>query len=323
MATFTKTEIQRAIERARKHLARTKEPRAPKREILPSERAATRLAEAWAKTSGLDLKALDALRRQHRKELDDILPKRAADAAKRWSKHIRATQDDVAARLENAHAAAPVGSFFPPGLLLLDTPIGLISTDDSVVQSRRIEAQRSFAKIRVDRRSAGIDQVSFLYLFRNDLSAPFLYDFLAVHSISGHASLWLDGNPSFSFSLDLGKVTLDVRVEVVPASLTTESFRPLEMTGAALNGPTYWENDTEEKTFSHGGFLTANGLILRPGESAVIVVSTVVNAGFGDGHLVVDLDQGDFGFRCPGVLVVPKRQLFQLNVPSGLILTPA
>lgn len=323
MAIYTKSEIRQAIDQARKHLARKQEPSAPVREPLPSERAAARLAEGWAKSSGLDLNALDSLRKQHRKELDSVIPKRAADAARRWSKHIRATQAEVAERLENAHAAAPAKSFFPPGLLLLDTPIGLISTDDSIIQSRRIEAQRSFAKILVDRRSGGTDQVSFVFLFRNDLSAPFLYDFLAVHSISGHANLWLDGNPSFTFSLDLGRVTADVRVEVLPASLTNDSTRVLDMSGAALNGPSYWENETKDQTFSHGGFLTANGLVLRPGETAVIVVSASVVSGIGDGHLVVNLDEGDFGFRCPGILVVPKRQLFQLNVPSGLILTPA
>ncbi|MBL9171996.1 MAG: hypothetical protein JNL10_00550 [Verrucomicrobiales bacterium] len=322
MALFTKAEIRRAIDQARKHLARKQEPRAPKREPLPSERAAARLAEGWATSSGLDLKALEALRKQHRKELDSAIPKRSADAARRWSKHIRATQAEIAERLENAHATAPAGNFFPPGLLLLDTPIGLISADDSLIQSRRIEAQRSFAKFRVDRRSSGIDQVSFLYLFRNDLSAPFLYNFLAVQSISGHANLWLDGNPSYPFSNDFGLVTLDVRVDVVPASLTTESSRVLNMSGVALNGPSYWENDTKDQTFSQGGFVTANGLVLRPGQTAVIVVSATVKSEIDDGHLVIDLDQGDFGFRSPGVLVVPKRQLFELNIPSGLILTP-
>jgi hypothetical protein len=322
MATFTKAEIKRAIDQARKHLARREEPRVPKRVTLPSERAAARLAEAWVKKSGLDLDALDALRKQHRKELDSVIPKRAAEAAKRWAKYIKATQAEVAAQLKNAHAAAPTDTLFPPGLLLLDTPIGLIASDNTLIQSQRIEAQKSVAKIRVDRRLGGFDQISFLFLFRNDLSAPFLYDFLAVHSISGHASLWLDGNPSVSFSLDNGSVTLDVRVEVVPASLTTESFRPLDMTGASLNGPTYWENDTEDKTFSHGGFLTAGGLVLSPGQSAVIVVSAVVKSLIGDGHLVVNLNDGDFGFRSPGVLVVPKKQLLQLNASPDLILTP-
>ena len=323
MALFTKSEIQQAIDQARKHLARKQEPRTPKREPLPSERAAARLAESWAKSSGLDLKALDVLRKQHRKELDGVIPKRAADAAKRWSKHIRATQAEVAERLKNAHAAAPAQSFFPPGLLLLDTPIGLVSSDDSLIQSQRIEPQRSVAKFRVDRRSDATDRVSFLFLFRNDLSAPFLYDFLAVQSISGHANLWLDGNNSFPFSMDFGRATIDVRAEVLPASLTTESVRVLEMSGVALNGPSYWENDTKDQTFSRGGFVTANGLVLRPGQTAVIVVSAVVKSEIDDGHLVVDLDQGDFGFRSPGVLVVPKRQLFELNIPSGLILTPA
>ncbi len=47
-------------------------------------------------------------------------------------------------------------------------------------------------------------------------------------SLVAHASLWLDGNPSFAFGLDTGEVTVEVRVEVVPASLTTDSFRLLE-----------------------------------------------------------------------------------------------
>jgi hypothetical protein len=205
------------------------------------------------KTSGLDLSALDALRKQHRKELDSIVPKRAADAARQWAKYIKATQAEVAVQLQNVHAASPASTFFPPGLLLLDTPIGLTASDGSLIQSQRIAAQKSVAKIRVDRRSGGFDQVSFLFLFRNDLSAPFLYDVLAVQSISGHASLWLDGNPSFSFSLDTGRVTVDVRVEVVPASLTTESLTLLDIAGAALNGPSYWETTLTRKPFRAAG----------------------------------------------------------------------
>jgi hypothetical protein len=34
------------------------------------------------------------------------------------------------------------------------------------------------------------------------------------------------------------------------------------------------------------------------------------------------INDGDFGFRCPGVLMVPKKQLFQLNTHPGLIVTP-
>lgn len=322
MAQFTKAEVNRAITAARKLLAQRAEPNPPKRKPLPSQQAANRLATDWMKASGLDLKALDALRMQHRQELDSVIPKRGAEAAKQWARHILATQEEVAARVENVHAAPPARDFFPPGLLLIDTPIGLIASDDSLIQSHRIEAQRSIAKIALDRRSGGSGQVSFLFLFRNDLSAPFLYDFLAVHSISGHASLWLDGNPSFSFSLDLGDVAVDVRVDIAPPSVANESYRVMEMSGAALNGPSYWENETVERTFSRGGFLTANGLVLRPGQTAVIVVSALVKSQFSDGHLVVNLNDGDFGFRCPGVLVIPKKQLFQLSIPSDQILTP-
>ena len=318
MAKFTKSEIQRAIAQARSHLARREEPITPRRAPLPSERAATRLAAGWMKASGLDLEALDALRKQHRKELDAIIPKRSADAAKRWAKQIRATQAEVAERLQNSHATAPAGNLLPR-LLLIDTPIGLV--DNGIVLSRHLEAQKSFAKVRVDRRSTGFDQVSFLYLFRNDYSAPFLFDFLAVYSISGHGNLWVDGNPKLYYSTDRGEVSVDVRVEVSPASLTSDSERMLNLSAAALDGPGYWENDSSERTFSRGGLLTANGLVLQPGASAAIMVSTLVRTDLNDGHLVLNLNDGEFGFRSPGVLVVPKRQLLQLNNLPDLVLT--
>jgi hypothetical protein len=321
VAKFSKAEIGKAIRDAKHHFARQEKPRDPRAPQLPNQRAVGKLFADWMKNSGLDLKALEAHREQGRRERDRAIPQRAAAAAKRWDRHIQVTEADVANQLKHFQAVAPATDFFPSGLLALDTPSAILPSD-GIVKSQFIGPQQSFAKILVDRRVDTLDRVSFLFLFRNDFSTPFIYDFLAVHSISGHASMFQDGNPAFSFSMDEGTVTVDVKVEVIPPSDTADSESLMNLRAVALNGPSYWENGNAESTFSHGGFLSANGVILGKSETALILVSVVVDSKIDDGHVVVDMNKGNFGLRCPAVLVVPKRALLRTSYPGAFLTQP-
>lgn len=320
MAKFSKAEIGKAIRDAKHYFAAHEKPRDPKPPPLPNQRVVGKLFTDWMKNSGLDMKALEAHREQGRRERDRAIPQRAVAAAKRWDGHIQVTQADVAAQLKHFQAVLPATDFFPSGLVALDTPVAILPSD--VIKSQFIGPQQSFAKILVDRRVDTLDRVSFLFLFRNEFSVPFIYDFLAVHSISGHASMFQDGNPAFSFSMDEGTVTVDVKVEVMPRSDTADSENLANLRAVALNGPSYWENDNAESTFSHGGFLAASGVILRQSETAIILVSVVVDSKIDDGHVVVDMNKGNFGLRCPAVLVVPKRALLKTSQAGALLTQP-
>src|SRR5947208_840959 len=156
MVKFSKGEIERAIRKARKHLAQRQPPSPVRPRPTPSDRAGAKLVTDWLKSSGLDLKALEAIQQRRQAETERAIPQRAAEAAKRWDSHIKQIQAGVTAQLQSYQSAAAAGDIFPDGLGALDTPIAILVSDDKILKNRHIERLNSSAKIVVDRReSAG------------------------------------------------------------------------------------------------------------------------------------------------------------------------
>ena len=298
MGEFSKSEISRAVIEARDYLARSNRP-ADRRKTLVADRTTERLATRWLRSSGLDIKAMFAVAEQRRLEWERGLPKREAEASRRWAQRIKVTRAQVAAQAQSLQAAAD--DFLPSGSFNIEAPVSIIASDPRILKSSRIAPFSSSAKVRVDRAAGTVDKVSFVYLLRNQSSSALFFDFHAPLSASGRVSLRQKGH----FSGGFGLVELSAAIEVLPSPITLDPQRLLLVSSATGGPPFWWVDRTEEKTFSDGTLLSAT--VLVEGRAiAIILVSLIVNSDF-DGHLVADMNTGDFDVRGPVVVVVPNR----------------
>jgi hypothetical protein len=305
MQKFSKAEIAKAILEAKRNQAQLVIPKVT-RSPLPSERAAEKLVTSWMEYSGLDTKALYAIQEQHRLEWDRSLPKQQAEASRLWARRIKATQAGIAVQSKGYVAAA--GNLFPT-FFTVDTPQAIFASDDGFVQDTHIEPLKSSAKILVDRTATSVDKLSFLFLFKNVFSTPFLYDFFTVITASGHVALRQKGH----FSSGSGYAGVNARIEVTPSALPLDSQILAFVVSVADAVPFWWVDHTEERTFSEGTNFIAQNVLLDPSATASILVSITVDSDF-DGRLVADLNTGTFGIQCPLVAVVPRRALPTVTV---------
>jgi hypothetical protein len=224
---------------------------------------------------------------------------REAEASRRWTQRIKVTRAEVAAQAQSLQAAA--FDFLPSGSFNIEAPVSITASDPRILKSSLIAPFSSSAKVRVDRAAGTVDKVSFVYLFRNQSSSALFFDFHAPLSASGHVALRQKGH----FSGGFGLVELKAAIEVLPSPTTVDPQR-LAFVSSATGGPPFWWVDrTEEKTFSDGILLSAT--VLVEGRAiAIILVSLIVDSDF-DGHLVADMNTGNFDVRGPVVVVDPKR----------------
>lgn len=285
---MTKAEIGRIV---REHWKKQEAPRTV-RTVLPAERAAEKLAGDWLRATGFDLKAAEAIQRQHRAEWEKGLPKLQADAAKRAARRIKAADAEFNARVGTSQPA----SAFPSTAVILDRPNAIIASDPGFVEESHIERLKSFARIRVDRTAGTVDTLSFVFLFQNQFSTALRCDAQSVLRAHGSLTVRQHGHV-----LGLGG-SASVRVMAKMAAVTfpsaSSSQELANMFFAFTRPPIWWVDHTEGPTaFSGIAPLNATGIFVRPSETAIILVSLEVDSDF-DGHMIADMASGSFSVQC-------------------------
>jgi len=285
------------------------------RKSLPSERAAEKLAADWLHSTGFDFKAAEAIQKQHRAEWDKNLPKLQADAAKRAAGKIKAIDAALSSQLESLRFA----NAFPANSVILDRPNAIIASDNRILKESHIERLKSFAKIRVERDVTSIDTLSFVYVFTNPLATPLFCDFQTVMRAHGSLAVRQHGH-----LVGLGgQATVDVfaKLEVasLPAALTSIKIADLFL--AFTQPPLWWIDHTEgPNTFFGFAPLNATGVFVRGAETVIVLVSLEVDADF-DGHMVADMNSGDFSVHCHHLIVELKQPFPRVSNLGDTVLT--
>jgi hypothetical protein len=287
------------------------------RKPLPSERAAEKLAADWLHSIGFDFKAAEAIQKQHRAEWETNLPKLQADAAKRAAGKIKAIDAGLSSQLESLSFA----NAFPANSVILDRPNAIIASDNNFLKESHIERLKSFAKIRVERDFTSIDKLSFVFVFTNPLATPLFCDFQTVLRAHGTLAVRQHGH-----LVGLGgRATVDVfaKLEVasLPAALT--SIQLAELFLAFTEPPLWWIDHTEgPNTFFGVAPLNATGVFIRGSETVIVLVSLEVDSEF-DGHMVADMNSGNFSVHCHHLLVELRQPFPRVaNLPDTVLTIP-
>ncbi|MFN8570808.1 MAG: hypothetical protein U0132_02050 [Gemmatimonadaceae bacterium] len=302
MSKLTKAEVERMV---RAFWKQQEEPKAVQKP-LQSTRALEKLGTDWLKSSGFDMNKAKALRAQRNAEWERMTPKASADAAKRWSAHVKQQHAAAAAWATNVAAppvAGPSGDSF-----FLAKPISILASDQSMLKQINIEPENSFAKAVVDRKSGNVDTFSFIFGFRNGATTPFLFDFDTLLNISGNLRM----NAGAALIGNGGVVVVDAKLDVLTATQATDT-QNVAFLRVLSDGPPFFGGETGEKTFALTRFLTAPGIFLDADDIVVLIVSMVVSSGLDGTHLVADFNTGNFRALCPAVLIARRAPPMKIS----------
>jgi hypothetical protein len=305
MAKTTKTEVQRAL------LATASEREvaggrayalAVTRRTSKRDYAAKALVEKWMKQTGFDTRALAALQRQQRVEADRELAKQRAKDAKRPSRRSNLAHVAVAHQARTFQQFAAKRGFFPfPSVTLSRPDLILAEPDVKILVDSRIARFDSSAKILVDTKRSGVDKLSFIYPWQSDNPNPVVIDAVTFLSASGHLHLRQSG--VLTSSIGVMRVTSQIEALSLDPSPTSLQKEVRGLGGVAAVSKPFWFDGNHDETLSAALNLSVTHCIV-PGLARVLfVVSVSVDCDFDPGRAVADLASGNFGIRCPLVVV--------------------
>jgi hypothetical protein len=270
------------------------------------ERDVRKMLDKGLHLSGLDTKALEALRAKHQRE-----SRRGAEKIKRLaSKQGAALHKGVVTQAKALRAmASPAAGPVPGGaLVFLDQPRRIVTLPNpDVLTDSRISPGDNFAKIRVDRKNRGRDRLNFVFTWQNTSDLPVIVDAAATLSASGVLDLHVNdgwgGNPGF---ID---VSTRMSVRRFPTPFAAVSGPHFIRSIFAFNYP-WWPAQDAGGPASAAVDHSVRGFPLAGNATVLITVSLTVFSDFDDGRGVADFDFGLFGVGVPQVtLTVTKKPI--------------
>jgi hypothetical protein len=295
--------IDREIQRVLREEMRLEESLNPVRSgaLVKGERDVRKVLDKWARKSGLDTKALEALSADRHREI-----RRGAEKLRRLASKQGAVlhKGNVAqARTLRAMASLATGPIpGGPSVIVLDQARRIATFPNrDVLTASRNDPGDNFAKIRVDRENRGRDRLSFVFAWENTSSEPVIVDASATLSATGfldlHVNNGLIGNPGV---LDVS-TRMSARRFLIPFAATSgpQAIRAI----IAFN---YLFAPAEDASGPAIGAVDHNvrGVLLAGDETLMINVSMTVFSDFDDGHGVADFDSGLLGVGVPQVTLM-------------------
>jgi len=266
--------------------------------IVQYERDLRKLLGKWPGKSGLDTKALEALRAVRERE-----HRRSAERQKRLASKQGATLHKGALAQAKALRALVNAELQPipggPLLVVLDEPQRISTTPNpAVLTNSRISPGNNFAKIRVDRKNRGRDRLNFAFTWRNTSSRSVLVDAAATLTATG----FLDLHVNNGLLGNVGSLEVSTRMSVrrFPFPFAVASGPHFIRSILAFNYP-WWPAEDASAVASATVDHSVRNVPLAGNATLLITVSMTVLSDFDDGHGVADFDLGLFGVRVPQV----------------------
>ena len=275
--------------------------------LMRYERDARKMLDRGLRQSGLDTKALEALRANHQHE-----SRRAAEKIKRLASkqgaalHRGVVTQAKALRTMASPATGPLPADF---IVILDQPRSIVaSPNPGVLTDSRISPGDNFAKIRVDRKNRGHDRLNFVFAWQNPGELPVIVDAAATLSANGALDLHMNdgwgGNPGFiqvSTRMSVGRFLIPFSAVSGPHFIRSIF---------AFNYP-WWPAQDAGGPASAAVDHSVRGVPLAGNATLLIRVSLTVFSDFDDGRGVADFDFGLLGVGVPQVtLRVTRSNVF-------------
>jgi hypothetical protein len=266
--------------------------------LVRCERDGRKVLDKWLRQSGLDTKALDALRADHERE-----SLRSAEKLKRLvSKQGAALRKGVVAQAKSLRAiarraAGPVPGV--PGTVVLDQARSIFTSPDSnVLTSSRISPGDNFARILVKRKDRARDRLNFVFIWRNTNQDTSIIDVDATLSVSGLIRLHTNNGLAFNFGYLVVTSQMSVRRFALPFGSVSG---PDVIAGILAFNPVFYPAQDDAAAISKSVAHSVRGFPLAGNALLAITVSLIVDSDFDDGRGLADFDSPNFGVGVPQV----------------------
>jgi hypothetical protein len=313
MKTVSKADLRKAIVAAEasqgKHPIAARPSAAQQTRLQKTRRASEELASKLLQDAGFDLTKLGAQHDRREAELERMVARHKADAARLASRARRAPRTSIARRSDVLGELASRGDFFPHPTFTLDTPFLIWSTPLLELDSAAVPFG-SWAKFRVATSDSGSQKVSFYFYWPNPYTDYAVIDAATFMSANGHLRAhapWTIGVNTSQldawaiFGLEFG----------VPRDVWSPAYQTQYLGSTGAFGSTFTGGDVEGATVAAGLGLTQTMFAVPPGNVVVFEVALVIDYDNDSGNVEADFEHGDFQVTCPVVV------FSLLNSPPG------
>jgi hypothetical protein len=275
--------------------------------LVRAERAADNFLTEFFGRGGFDEKTYQALRKQHRAELERVVSQLDAEAIRRSARVGQAVHGRIKGQTDALKQLAASKPFFPFPLVTLDTPFLIWATPRSnIISDSHIEAFNSWAKFRVESSdSSGTHKLSFYYLWDNPSEFYAAINASTFMGATGRLKASVSGGPSgISPTSRYSDVYCSAnfalwswwRQPPISTPYTSQSLASVHEFAS------FWDK-SEAVSVADGANLNQTMYLVSSKGTVVFEVMLQITYYNGHGRALADFESGDFRVSSPVVVV--------------------
>jgi hypothetical protein len=314
MPKFTESQIKAAIS------ARDKETRADSKlrkdmfaRMHASRRQGEKALTSYLKKTGFDFKAYDRIRAQQQAEMHRLLKEAQKAAIKRSSsrkKELAYGVENWRKNIERFRDATLVSNFVP-AFEVVDTPFLIWPTNNLELEDSHIEPWNNTAKVRGLWRGTGNENLRFIFVWENPSDKWAVVNVESYLAVNGACDAFAEGG---FIAGSINSVFVQASLNVwewwnqPPTMLSPQATQTRGILALATHGGGFLSNlgggNVESKSASGIKDLRRTLFSLPPHGVAVFEVALeCFYDNTGGGMIQANFASGDFGVKCPAVVI--------------------
>ncbi len=315
MAKLTESQIKAAISKREKQArADSKFRQAMSARMRASRRQGEKALTSYLKKTGFDFEAVDKIRAQQQTEMQRLLKEAETAAIKRSSSRKKDLAYGVASWRKNIERFrdATLMSQFVPAFEVVETPFLIWPTNDLELEDSHIQPWNNTAKVRAQwRDDEGAENLRFIFVWQNPNDKFVVVNVESNLAVNGACDAFAEGG-FFVGSLNSLFVQTSLNVwewwNNPPTTLppqATQTLRVLAVTEAGGGPLSNLGGGSVDSASANGIFDVRRTLFSLPPRGVAVfeVALELFYANEGGGMIQVNFASGDFGVKCPAVVI--------------------